>query len=177
MSFLIRVATRADEPQVQEVIKSVYDEYSFTWDPAGYHADLFDLEEHYFAPGHQFWVSEIEGRVVGTVALCFHPVIAPELSEVPATEIEGQVRLVGTDCSLERLYIHPDYRRRGIGRALNDHAVRFAASQGRIAMEIWSDKRFREAHLLYQQLGAEVRADRICDDPDVSPEWGLVLPL
>lgn len=44
-------------------------------------------------------------------------------------------------------------------------------------MEIWSDKRFVEAHRLYQRLGAFVVADRICSDPDNSPEWGLLLPL
>jgi hypothetical protein len=44
-------------------------------------------------------------------------------------------------------------------------------------MEMWSDKRFEDAHRLYQKLGAEVVGERICHDPDQSPEWGLLLPV
>jgi hypothetical protein len=44
-------------------------------------------------------------------------------------------------------------------------------------MELWSDKRFGPAHRLYGQFGAEVVGDRICDDPDKSPEWGLRIDL
>jgi hypothetical protein len=42
-------------------------------------------------------------------------------------------------------------------------------------MELWSDKRFEDAHRLYQKLGARVVGERICHDPDQSPEWGLAI--
>jgi hypothetical protein len=45
------------------------------------------------------------------------------------------------------------------------------------ALEIWSDKLFKEAHQLYEKLGAQCIGDRICPDPDQSPEWGYLLPL
>jgi hypothetical protein len=44
-------------------------------------------------------------------------------------------------------------------------------------MQIRMDNRFTEAHLLYTKMGAEVVAERICDDPEQSPEWGLELKL
>jgi hypothetical protein len=50
-----------------------------------------------------------------------------------------------------------------------------AADRRRLA--IWSDKRFADAHRLYERFGARVVAERVGDDPDKSPEWGLVLGL
>ena len=156
------------------VIKSVFDEYNFTWDPPGYHADLYDLDGHYADLGHQFWVFETDGQIVGTVALEFHDRIK---SAEQTVEIDGMVRLVGTDCSLNRLYVHPDGRRRGVGHQLVQRVIDVAKSRQRVAMEIWSDKRFVDAHRLYERVGAKVVSERICDDPDVSPEWGLILRL
>jgi putative acetyltransferase len=52
-----------------------------------------------------------------------------------------------------------------------------AKKNGRSTMELWSDKRFTDAHRLYERFGAKVVGERICHDPDKSPEWGLVLPV
>lgn len=175
MALEIRLATGSDEAEVQAVVKAVYDEYGFTWDPEDYHADLFDLEEAYFRPGHAFWVALADGRVVGTAALCHHATIPGPAARV--VSFEGQNRIAGTDCSLERLYVLAEARGRGIGRNLADVVIAHARSAGRRAMEIWSDKRFVEAHRLYRKLGATVVGDRVCHDPDRSPEWGLYLPL
>lgn len=175
MSFQIRPATRADEPEIQAVIRAVYDEYGFTWDASDYHADLYDLGSFYFNDGHRFWVAEVQGKVCGTAALMRH-----ELIEGPAgslVQVDDQFRIAGTDCSLERLYVHPNARRLGLGTALTQGVIDHAYAARHRAMEIWSDKRFGDAHRLYGRFGAEVVGDRICDDPDESPEWGLWLPL
>jgi len=44
-------------------------------------------------------------------------------------------------------------------------------------VEIWSDKRFEQAHRLYQRFGARPVADRFIFDPDRCEEWGLVVDL
>jgi hypothetical protein len=36
----IRLALAADSSAAAAVVRTVYDEYGFTWDEAGYHADL-----------------------------------------------------------------------------------------------------------------------------------------
>jgi len=90
---------------------------------------------------------------------------------------DGYLRIAGCDCSIERLYVHPDGRKRGAGKALMTRVMDDARAAGRRKMEIWSDKRFLDAHRLYERLGAVVAGERICDDPDVSPEWGLSLRL
>lgn len=176
MSLSIRPATAADVEAVIRVIRAVYDEYGFTWDPAGYHADLYDLQHHYLDRGHAFWVAQQEdSAIIGTVALeCFDP-----LPGAPGTAltIENTVRLGGCDCALQRLYVHPQARRQGTGSMLVNTVIKDAGQRGRRHLEIWSDKRFRDAHRLYGKFGAVPVAERICDDPDESPEWGMLLRL
>ncbi|MDR3687818.1 MAG: GNAT family N-acetyltransferase [Fimbriimonas sp.] len=175
MPFSIRQASGADSPGIVDVIRAVFDEYEFTWEPEGYHADLYALDAHYDGVCDRFFVAEIEGRIVGTIALeTFEPI--PGVSgSVPV--IDGFYRVAGSDCSLERLYVHPDARRQGVGQALTEHIIALAQAEGRKQMEIWSDKRFGDAHRLYGRFGAAVVGDRICHDPDQSPEWGLAIPL
>ncbi|MEZ0325616.1 MAG: N-acetyltransferase family protein [Fimbriimonas sp.] len=175
MNLQIRLATNADVPEVVRVIRAVYDEYGFSWDEADYHADLYDLEAHYGEAGEPFFVAEVDGVIVGTAALELFDRIPGQVGET--VELGGFIRVAAADCSLERLYVHPDGRRGGVGRALLVRVIDEARDRGRTTMEMWSDKRFADAHRLYQKLGAIVVGERICDDPDVSPEWGLVLPL
>lgn len=155
-------------------MKAVYDEYGFTWDAEEYHADLYDPEAFYFRNGDTFLVAESDG-IDGVVALCHH---APIPGDAGGTVThEGKVRAAGSDCSLERLYVHPDARRRGLGEALTRQVIDRAKAEGLAAMELWSDKRFGDAHRLYGRFGAETIGERICHDPDQSPEWGLLIRL
>ena len=166
---LIREARRGDELAVVSVIQPIYDDYGFSWDPEGYHADLYDLERFYWESGDAIYLAELETEPVGTVAF--------ELFEPGSVGASGLARIEGCDCSIERLYVASMARRKGVGRALFEHVVEELRQRGRQRMEIWSDKRFTEAHLLYERCGATIVGDRICDDPDESPEWGLVLDL
>jgi putative acetyltransferase len=144
----IRQARTADSAAAAAVVRSVYDEYGFTWDEHGYHADLQDLERAYAA----FFVAELDGRIVGTAGL----------------SVQG---------SLERLYVLPAARGAGAGSALLAAVADQARRRGHERLEIWSDKRFENAHRLYRREGARVVGERIHDDPDSSHEWGLVLDL
>lgn len=176
MSISIQPATAADVEAVVGVIRAVYDEYGFTWDPNDYHADLYDLQGHYLDRGDAFWVAQQEeGAVIGTAALeCFDALPGtPGL----AVEIENTRRLGGCDCALQRLYVHPAARRQGAGSALIEAVLQEARRRGRHYLEIWSDKRFLSAHQLYRKFGAMPVSERICHDPDQSPEWGLLIRL
>jgi GNAT superfamily N-acetyltransferase len=175
-SFTVRLARQDDAPEVVRVIKAVYDEYGFTWDAEEYHADLYDLQGHYIDHGCPFFVAELEdGRLAGTAAVeLFDPIPGPPST---LTEKDGRVRIAGTDCSMERLYVDPETRRLGIGRALAQELITSALAHRKSLMEIWSDKRFVKAHALYESMGAKQVGDRICHDPDQSPEWGLSLEI
>lgn len=146
-------------------------------------ADLYDLEGHYLSKGHGFWMAKLEtdlqkvakGIIVGTCGL----ELFPRLPGTPGTTlpIESQVRACGADCSLERLYVLPTARDLGLGSALLRTAIAHALEEGRTWMEIWSDKKLTLAHQLYERFGALRVGERICDDPDESPEWGMALEL
>jgi len=178
MSFWIRQAANKDTDAIVRVIKDSYAEYGWAWDPEGYHADVYDIESNYWRPGIGFWVAESivgSAEILGTVGVVqFSPV---PLSEESTVIHEGIVRVTGADCSLERYYVHPESRRIGVGGALLDHAIAIAQSANKRRMEIWSDKKLEVAHAIYRKFGALDAGERICHDPDQSPEWGLVLPL
>lgn len=175
MPFSIRPATGADSLHAAEVVKAVFQEYGFTWDAADYCADLYDLDTHYLSLGSRFWVAEVDGWVCGTTALESYDTIPGEIGN--ALLHNDKVRAAGSDCSLERLYVHPGARSMGIGRALMETTIQKAKELNRTAMEIWSDKKLENAHRLYGHYGAIAIGDRICDDPDESPEWGFVVRL
>jgi putative acetyltransferase len=144
----VRPARADDSPAAASVVRAVYDEYGFTWDEGGYHRDLQDVEAAYEA----FFVAELDGRIVGTAGL-------------------------STAGSLERFYVLAEARGAGAGSALFTAVVEEARRRGHPELEIWSDKRFADAHRLYLRHGARVVGQRVHDDPDSSHEWGLRLEL
>ncbi len=172
---IVRLATNDDIPSVVHVIKTVYDEYGFAWEPDGYHADLYDLEAAYAATGDTFWVAEVSGVVLATVAFERFSTIPGFLGQTIL--FNDKVRVAGCNGSLERLYVHPQGRRQGLGLLLLDTVILQARAESRENLEIWSDKKFTAAHRLYQRRNARVVGDRLCDDIDKSPEWGLLLAI
>lgn len=175
MSLVIRRATNADIEAAVRVIKAVYDEFDFPWYPDGYHADLYDLEAYYDARGNQFFIAERNGVAVGTAAVDFYTTLPGEVGSTVL--LDDTVRVAGSDCSLERLYVVAEARRGGVGSVLLQRTFEAAREAGCQAMEMWSDKRFGDAHRLYGRYGAEVVGERLCHDPEQSPEWGLVVRL
>lgn len=139
-----------------DVVRAVYDEYGFTWEPDGYHRDLFTVAETYLHTGGGFWVLVEGERVVGTVAAL----------DRGDGVVEG-----------ERLYLLRERRGRGEGERLVRHLLDWARAAGFRRFVGWSDKRFAEAHALYEKIGMVRVGERVLDDPDESPEWGYELDL
>lgn len=177
MSFWVRSASNRDVEQIVEIVRLAYEEYDFGWYPDSYHADLYDVEAHFWRKGHMFWVAESlleEGRVLGTCGL--HVLPAAPLGE-PIVEVEGIRRVAGSDCSLERMYVRSEARGTGVGWAMFAHCVNSAVSAGLKRMEIWSDVELTDGHAFYERCGAVKVGERLCHDPQQSPEFGFVFDL
>lgn len=140
---------------VVDLIRGVYAEYGMIFDD-GFESDLGDVDAAYGRSGGAFWVLLAGERVVGTVG------VRP--ADVRTAE-------------LKRLYLHPEYRGRGHGRVLLEHALGWARARGHTEAVAWSDVRFGTAHAVYRRMGFEAFGDRVLDDPDRSHEIGFRLPL
>lgn len=135
-----------------EVVRAVHDEYGFTWEADGYHADLYDIEGHYLARGGMFRVLLQAGRVIGTVGVVPHDAV---------------------ECELHRMYLRPGHRGLKLGQRMLDAALGWARAAGLRRMVLWSDVKLPHAHALYRTNGFVHCGQRICDDPDHSLEHGF----
>ncbi|MCC7433957.1 MAG: GNAT family N-acetyltransferase [Methanoregulaceae archaeon] len=172
----IRRAHALDAPAIQDLIKSVYDEYGFSWDPEGYHMDLYNFEEHFSDPHGAYWVAEEAGQILGGGGVEAYP---PHPGE-PGTLVdrgEGLLVCAGADCELVRMYLRSDQRGRGIGKLLFNEILSWAKAQGCQKMEIWSDVSLTLAHPFYRAFGATDIGKRVCNDPDQAVEYGFILNL
>ena len=110
---------------VLDVIGTVFEEYGMSFDPSDFDSDLLDIPRHYADRGGWFSVLTDAGRVVGTVAA------------VPKD---------AAACEIKRLYLLPQYRGRGLGRALMEHILDRAREAGFREAVAWSDVRLETAH-------------------------------
>lgn len=159
MDPLIRHFESRDVEGINAVIKSVFDEYGWLWDPETENRDTYAVEENYHEKGGGFWVLEDSGQVIGTVGL--------------RDKGDGL-------CGLYRVYLLKSQRGRGFGRMLFQFAVSKALEMGFDRMEIWSDKTLDVSHIMYKNAGAELIGDRSVFDPDYGvpyDEWGYLLDL
>ena len=155
----IREYRPGDEDGINAVIKSVFDEYGWLWDPKTENLDTYDIEAHYHNRDGGFWVLEEDGEIIGTVGL------------------RGKSRDL---CVLYRVYVPAAHRGQGHGRALFHHAVDTARNLGYKKMEIWSDKTLDVSHIMYKNAGAVPIGERKVFDPDYGvpyEEWGYMLDL
>lgn len=138
------------------MVKSVWDEYGFAWDPGYYNRDLTDIQRHYFDVGGDFWVLVDGEAIVGTAGYL------PRSEEV---------------CELMRLYLLKSARGQGWGKRLFQQAVDAVRRRGFKQMLIWSDKQLEAAHRMYRRYGAKPIGDRWVRDADTYEEWGFVMDL
>lgn len=159
MEPTLRAYIPGDEDGINRVIKSVFDEYGWLWDPETENKDTYAVHDHYHSNKGGFWVLEEGGVIIGTVAL------------------RGKS---AERCGLYRVYLSADQRGRGFGRLLFRFAIDEAKRLGYSEMEIWSDKTLDVSHVMYKNAGATSLGDRSVFDPEYGvpyDEWGYLLDL
>ena len=103
----MRPATNTDGNAVRTLVFEVLREYGLSPDPEGTDADLPKIEEHY--RDGWFSVLEVDGQIIGSVGLLPH---------------------AGTVMELRKMYLHRDWRGRGLGRLLLNQALDEARKRG-----------------------------------------------
>jgi ribosomal protein S18 acetylase RimI-like enzyme len=96
-----------------------------------------------------------DGRVVGTVTVELHGRIPGGHPRSPLAPDQAHVRMLG---------VHPDQRRRGIGRALMDAAVKRARRAGKRRMTLETTEAMEPAQRLYESMGFRRGQDVVFDD-------------
>lgn len=129
---MIRPYRNDDFAAVLELVTKTLTEYGFPAHVGGVEQDLHDIETRYGRARAGFWVAEIDGVLVGSIA------IRPKVDRT---------------CELKRLYVHKTARGQGVGRALYAHAEAFARSAGYDRIWLDSSRNFTEARRLYERNG------------------------
>ena len=156
--YIIRPYEPGDDEAVSEVVRQVFEEYGFPWQPERYNADTADIQTHYLSKGGAFWVAAFNGLVVGA---------------------GGFLPKCDQRCELHRLYFLKEHRGKGIGGKMLRTIAEEARRKGFTHMEFWSDKLLTTAHKVYERYGAKLIAERRVEDPDYASydEWGYLLDL
>jgi N-acetylglutamate synthase-like GNAT family acetyltransferase len=144
-----------DLPGILALIGEIFAEYGCTLDAEHEDTYLLSPGPYFRERGGEFWVVEIDHRIVATIAVLPHDDAA----------------------ELKCLYVHRELRRQGWGRRLTKLAMDFARKAGKRRMILWSDTRFLEAHHLYSKMGFVRRGTRDLHDSNDTTEYGFEVSL
>ena len=75
----------------------------------------------------------------------------------------AHARLEGDICKLDKLYIHPDFQRRGVGQALLNEIKTFAVNQRATKLYLQVNRGNHAAIVAYQRYGFTIREARVFD--------------
>lgn len=132
-----RSATRDDGHAIRELVGAVLDEFGFPLESDGIDADLADVVANYTERGGTFDVIVEHGRIVGCAGI--YPIEnAPDGTRV---------------AELRKMYLLPEVRGRGYGRALLERALASARERGFGSVVLESSSKMTDAIALYRRAG------------------------
>ena len=129
-----RAVMPADLRRAAELIHEYIAWLPFELDFQDYEAELADLESHYRDPAGALFLAFGDGEL--------------------AVGVVGIRRYSDGVAELKRMFVRPEGRGMGLGRALAERAIGFARSAGYAAIRLDSDENsMPEANHLYERLG------------------------
>ncbi|MDF2156046.1 bifunctional helix-turn-helix transcriptional regulator/GNAT family N-acetyltransferase [Vibrio sp. CAU 1672] len=136
--FVLRPLSKADNPQVAEVIRRVSAEYGLTADKGYGVADptLDDMYSVYDQQGAAYWVIEYQGEIVGGGGF------APLAGEPDV-------------CELQKMYFLPQTRGHGLAKRIVALSLQLAKQLGYQQCYLETTECLKEAIGLYEKLGFE----------------------
>ena len=144
-SLTFREANRQDLPRILDLYARALDGRALKVDDA---ERLFERIQRY--PDYRLHLAETDGRLAGTFAL----LIMDNLGEC------------GTPSGIiEDVVVEPEYQRRGVGRAMMQHALAICRQKGCYKLMLSSNLARSSAHAFYESLGFEKHGYSFRIDP------------
>lgn len=137
MPTLRRARTEADLTVARRLFRAYVEGLDFDLDFQDFEQEMEALPGPYAPPEGAILLAEVDGEAVGVVA-------------VQPLDDEGA-------CEMKRLYVRPEFRNRGIGRALASAIVEEARGLGHEVMRLDTVASMSAARRLYRSLGFEER--------------------
>lgn len=132
MLKIVLAQTSEDLEQVQTLWREYADSLDFDLDFQGFEEELANLPGDYAPPQGCLLLAKYEGQPAGCVAL---------------RQLDNSV------CEMKRLYVPPEFRGVGIGRALAEAIIEQARAIGYTRMRLDTAPRMLAARALYRSLG------------------------
>lgn len=135
MLKLVYPESEKDFSEIRELILEYAESLAFNLGFQDFEEEFRDIPGHYAPPGGRLILAVLDEETVGCVAL------------KPLDE--------GT-CEMKRLYVRPQYRRRGVGKKLAEAIIEDARKIGYGSMRLDTVPEMKAAIALYRSLGFKV---------------------
>ncbi len=129
---IISVNSGENLQHIRELFKEYTDSLGFDLSFQNYEQEFADLPGKYTAPDGRLLLAIYDDKIAGCVAL---------------RKFENDI------CEMKRLYVQPEFRRKGIGKALSVAIINAAREIGYSIMRIDTVPWMKEAITLYHSLG------------------------
>lgn len=131
---IVTVETNEEFEMIRELLVEYADSLGFDLDFQNFNKELTDLPGEYTSPRGCILLAEHKGQSAGCIAL---------------RPLSDQI------CEMKRLYVRPQFRGIGIGRALAEAIIEKARKIGYTCMRLDTVPSMKAARALYMSLGFE----------------------
>ena len=136
MELIIRPIAQEDNATLAHIVRSVLTEHGANKPGSAFADSSTDhLYELFSKPRATYFVAEQNGTIAGGAGI--HP-------------LEGGAEQI---CELQKMYLTPEYRGKGIARTLIDKCIGFAKQNGYTQIYLETMPELAKARRLYEHLG------------------------
>lgn len=136
MNILIRKIQKEDNPFIEKIIKSVFEEHDLDKPGTAYYDEsLKRMSEYYSVPRSIYFVGMVDEKIVGGAGIFPTKGLAEDI------------------CELVKMYILPEARGKGVGKKLVNKCMEFAKELGYKKIYLETMPEFKSAVSMYEKSG------------------------